>query len=95
MTRDGKEWATPREVAARLDVEHGLRVVRRGQDVARQVSGRLPSLAVDMADSGVLFVPARLATPTPDSLKARQHQRLVQADRRQVAALQEVRAIVP
>ncbi|MDQ2796937.1 MAG: hypothetical protein M3Y06_07225 [Actinomycetota bacterium] len=84
VTRDGRDWAGPALVGKRVDVARALGVVRRSQDVGHDVADALVSLPGRLAESGMLFAPARLLTPTLDRLKARLHGELVPAARQDV-----------
>lgn len=79
---------SPDFVAGRLDAQQGLRVVRRGQDVAVQLPATMPTLAVDMVDSGLLFVPAQTAIPFVASIDAARRHVLAPADRRHITGIE-------
>lgn len=85
VTRDGRDWAEPSLVGTRVDLARALGVVRRSQDVGHDVAEALVSLPGRLADSGMLFAPARLLAPTLDRLRARLRGDLAPASRQDVA----------
>ncbi len=85
VTRDGTDWAQPAEVAERVDLARALAAVRRSQDVGHDVADTLASLPGRLAESGMLFAPARLLTPTLERLRARLRGDLIPAARQDVA----------
>ena len=71
VTRDGREWADPAVLAARVDLTAALAAVRRAMDVARDVVERQSGLPERLAESGHLFAPAALLAPSVERLHAR------------------------
>ena len=76
VTRDGREWAEPAVVAARVNLAATLAAVRRAADVARDVAERQGGLPTKLAESGQLFVPPTLLAPSVERLHARLLRRL-------------------
>ena len=70
---------------ARVDLARALAVVRRSQDVGHDVTDAMASLPARLAESGMLFAPARLLTPTLERLRARLRGDLIPAARQDVA----------
>ncbi|MHB8187345.1 MAG: hypothetical protein ACYDDU_15000 [Dermatophilaceae bacterium] len=71
VTRDGRQWADPADLAARVDLTAALAAVRRAMDVARDVVERQSGLPERLAESGHLFAPAALLAPSVERLHAR------------------------
>ena len=87
VTRDGRDWADPDVVGKRIDVGRALAALRRAQDVGRDVAEAQPQIATRLADSGLLFAPAALTTPSLERLRARLRGDLVTVGRTDIAAL--------
>ncbi len=85
VTRDGYDWAQPALVDARVDVARALAALRRSQDVGHDVAEALAGLPGRLAESGMLFAPARMLAPTLERLRARLRGDLVPAARHDVA----------
>ena len=76
VTRDGRKWADPAVLAARVDLTTVLAAVRRAMDVARDVAERQGGLPGRLAASGQLFAPATMLAPSVELLHARFRGRL-------------------
>jgi hypothetical protein len=71
VTRDGREWADPAVLAARVDLTAALAAVRRAMDVARDVVERQSGLPERLAESGHLYAPTAMLAPSVEQLRAR------------------------
>ncbi|MGV1008091.1 MAG: hypothetical protein ACOYBY_05725 [Dermatophilaceae bacterium] len=87
VTREGKQWATPEVVAARVDVIRAMAVIRRGQDVAYDVALTLDELLPGLTQRARLFVPKRLLAPGIANLTTRQQPGLAPAGTDEVRTL--------
>lgn len=93
VTRDGKEWAAWATVAQRLDPDRALRVVRRGQDVARETAAQQWPRAYEIVQSGLLFVAPSRAPATVEKLHARRHHRLLPAGADENGPMRQLQAL--
>jgi hypothetical protein len=76
VTRDGRGWADPAVLAARVDLTVALAAVRRSMDVARDVVERQSGLPERLAESGQLYAPLAMLAPSVERLHARLRGRL-------------------
>ncbi|MGB8380267.1 MAG: hypothetical protein WCG47_03290, partial [Dermatophilaceae bacterium] len=73
VTREGKQWAMPEAVAARVDVARAMAVVRRGQDVAYDSALTLDQLLPGLTHGAELYVPKQLLAPLTNLSTRHQH----------------------
>ena len=87
VTRDGREWAEPADIAARVNLAATLAALRRAADVARDVAERQEGLPESLAACGHMFASAAMLAPSVKRLHSRLRGGLVPAGEGEIAKL--------